>query len=104
MKALKSSIERLIYVNKFTELKLKSFDTNGLGYLKDFKTNPQITRELNGTYKLEFEYALDGLNSEYLEKLNIIKCKYNGKYQLFRIFQITKNKTIKIYALHIFFD
>ncbi len=93
----------LIY-DKFTELKLKSFDTNGLGYLKDFKTNPQITRELNGTYKLEFEYALDGLNSEYLEKLNIIKCKYNGKYQLFRIFQITKNKTIKIYALHIFFD
>lgn len=93
----------LIY-DRFTQLKLENFQTGGLGYLKDFKTSPLITRELNGTYKLEFEYSLDGLNSSYLEKFNIIKCKFNGKYQLFRITQINKKKTIKVYALHIFFD
>lgn len=99
----------LIY-DKNTPLNLTSFANNGLGYLKDFKTSPKITEELNskgmftGNLKLEFDYAKDGLNAEYLQELNYIKANYNGSYQIFYIENIIKSlKKISVYARHIFF-
>lgn len=78
-----------------------TFDTLGLGVLRDVKSDPLITEELNGTYTLEFEYAMKGFLSEKLVEGNIIK----AKNQAFRIWNIKKNiETIKILAKHIFFD
>lgn len=79
-----------------------SFSSLGLGVLKDFTSNPQITEVLNAEYNLEFEYAIDGWLSEYLVEENIIKA--NG--QPFRIWNIQKSTegSIKILAKHIFFD
>lgn len=78
-----------------------SFLNNGLGVLRDFYSNPQITEELNGSFYLEFEYAKDGWLSEYLVEENIIKA--NG--QPFRICNTNKTlKYIKVLAKHICFD
>ena len=77
------------------------FNTLGYGVLKDNKTAPLITEELNGPYILELEYALNGYLSEYLIEGNIIYCKN----QPFRISTIEKNiDKIKVLAKHIFFD
>lgn len=81
------------------------FENNGLGFLQDFTTNPQILEQLNGELSLSFEYSLNGLNSEYLIEENIIKAKYDNSYQLFRIKRKVKTlKRISIYATHIFYD
>ncbi len=79
-----------------------SFSNLGLGVLKDFTSNPQITEVLNAEYNLEFEYAIDGWLSEHLVEENIIKA--NG--QPFRIWNVQKSTegSIKILAKHIFFD
>ena len=77
------------------------FDTLGLGILRDIKSDPIITEELNGAYTLEFEYAVKGHLSDKLIEGNIVK----ANSQVFRIWNITKNiNTIKILAKHIFFD
>lgn len=77
------------------------FEHNGLGVLKDFTSNPQITEVLNGEYTLEFEYSKNGWLNEYLIEENIIKA--NG--QLFRIYFTDKTlKNIKVLAKHIVFD
>ena len=79
-----------------------SFSNLGLGVLKHFTSNPQITEVLNAEYNLEFEYAIDGWLSESLVEENIIKA--NG--QPFRIWNVQKSTegSIKILAKHIFFD
>ena len=96
----------LIY-DKFTPLALENFRTNGNGYLNSFKSRPIITKEqFPGTYKLEFDYALDGLNAEYIEQFAYIKADFDGSDQLFQIQSAEKTlstKTIHVYALHVFF-
>lgn len=79
-----------------------SFSNLGLGVLKDFTSNPQITEVLNAEYNLEFEYAIDGWLSESLVEENIIK----ANRQPFRIWNVQKSTegSIKILAKHIFFD
>lgn len=78
-----------------------SFDTLGLGVLRDIKSDPLITEELNGSYTLEFEYSMKGFLSEKLIEGNIIK----ANNQAFRIWNIKKDiETIKVLAKHIFFD
>ena len=79
-----------------------SFSNLGLGVLKDFTSNPQITEVLNAEYNLEFEYAIEGWLSECLVEENIIKA--GG--QPFRIWNVQKSTegSIKILAKHIFFD
>lgn len=77
------------------------FDTLGLGVLKDIKSDPIITEELNGSYTLEFEYAVKGYLSDKLIEGNIVK----ANSQAFRIWNVVKSiSTIKILAKHIFFD
>lgn len=41
----------VLYTSKAT-----SFSNLGLGILKDLKSDPLITEELNGSFILEFEY------------------------------------------------
>ena len=82
---------------------IKSFDNLGLGVLRDFKSEPEITEVLNGLYNLEFDYAKKGWLSEYLIEGNILK----ANNQLFRIWNIKKNTQdtkITILAKHIWFD
>ena len=88
----------VVYSNNTTE-----FSNLGLGILKDFKSEPEITEVLNGLYNLEFDYAKDGWLSEYLIQGNIIK----ANNQLFRIRTINKDikgTKITILAKHIWFD
>lgn len=96
----------LIY-DKFTPLTLENFQKNGNGYLTDFKSVPIITKEqFPGTYKLEFDYAINGLNAEYIEQFAYIKADFDGSDQLFQIQSAEKTlsaKTIHVYALHVFF-
>ena len=96
----------LIY-DKFTPLALENFQKNGNGYLTDFKSVPIITKEkFPGTYKLEFDYAINGLNAEYIEQFAYIKADFDGSDQLFQIQSAEKTlsaKTIHVYALHVFF-
>lgn len=83
----------------------ENFDNNGLGILSDFKTTPKIKESLNGRFELNFDYAIDGKNSEYLVIDNIIKAPYDTSEQLFRIKKVkpTLNK-LNVYATHIFYD
>lgn len=81
------------------------FASKGLGVLRDFKTNPQITEVINGEYTLEFEYAKDGWLSNELVEENILKANNNGSDQLFRIYYTDKGlNSIKVLAKHIAFD
>ena len=79
-----------------------TFNTLGIGVLRDYVSDPIITEELNGAYTLEFEYAKNGYLSEYLIESNIVV----AKGQAFRIWNIDKSSVdrIKILAKHIFFD
>lgn len=88
----------MIVIYESTE---KLFKSLGLGILKDFKSDPLITEELNGIYTLEFDYSINGNLNEYLEEGNIIK----ANNQAFRIWNIKKSiDTIKVLAKHIIFD
>lgn len=89
--------------DKSTELIQSNFNTLGIGVLKDFKTLPKTTEQLNGLYNLEFDYIKSGCLSEYLLEGYIIKA--DG--QLFRIRSINKdnqNNVINVFAKHIWFD
>lgn len=80
-----------------------NFSTLGIGVLKDFKSLPKITEQLNGAYNLEFDYIKSGWLSEYILEGNVIKA--GG--QLFRIRTINKdnsNNIITVLAKHIWFD
>lgn len=87
----------VLYTSKAT-----SFSNLGLGILKDLKSDPLITEELNGSFILEFEYIKNGFLSEKLIEGNLIKCDN----QLFRIKNITKSlangDSIKILAQQYF--
>jgi len=83
----------------------KDFNNNGLGILKDFKSSPRIKESLNGIFELNFDYALNGQNVEYLVVDNIIKAPYDNSEQLFRIKKLRPSlKKITVYAVHIFYD
>lgn len=64
-----------------------SFSNLGLGILRDIKTDPIITEELNGTFILEFDYLKGGFLCDNLIEGNLIKCKN----QIFRIKNINKS-------------
>ena len=89
----------ILYTSDITQ----NFNTLGIGVLRDFRTNPQITEVLNGLFNLEFEYARDGWLSNNIIEGNIIK----ACGQLFRIRNIDKDiksNNIVVLAKHIWFD
>lgn len=81
-----------------------STDFNNYGYgLLTRVISCKITEELNGRYELDMEVLLSDSKAKYLTKWAIIRA--NG--QLFRINTIKKNdknRSIVIYAKHIFYD
>ena len=86
----------ILYSDKTT-----SFSTLGIGVLRDFKSDPLITEELNGAYTLEFSYAKNGYLVDYIVEGAIVK----ANNQPFRIWTIKKDMdAIEILAKHIFFD
>ena len=86
----------ILYSDKTT-----SFSTLGIGVLRDFKSDPLITEELNGTYTLEFSYAKNGYLVDHIVEGAIVK----ANNQPFRIWTIKKDMdAIEILAKHIFFD
>lgn len=81
--------------------KTTSFSTLGIGVLRDFKSDPLITEELNGSYTLEFSYSKTGYLVDRIVEGAIVK----ANNQPFRIWTIKKDMdAIKVLAKHIFFD
>ena len=86
----------ILYSDKTT-----SFSALGIGVLRDFKSDPLITEELNGAYTLEFSYAKNGYLVDHIVEGAIVK----ANNQPFRIWTIKKDMdAIEILAKHIFFD
>ena len=87
----------MILYNSFED----NFENSGLGILVE-ATNAYITRKINSTYILEFNYPKNGRLIEYIMEDNIVKA--DG--QLFRISYINKKskESWKITANHIAYD
>lgn len=81
---------------------------NGIGVLSD-AINAYAEEELNGLFEFEMEYDIEGHLVEELKEERIIKAFAQDKlsYQLFRIYNITKNHesdSLIVRAQHITYD
>lgn len=92
-----------IYANSFPDDNIP----NGLGILSDCVSG-FVEEEINGSYELELEYPVDGINSD---KLGLFKIIYipndvTGVWQPFRIYKIEqRGQDIKtVYARHLTYD
>ena len=79
------------------------FNNNGLAILNE-ATNVQVTRELNGEFKLSFDYPVNSDKWQYLKQRNKVVCEG----QQFRIYQKSRNKagtmTRTVECLHVISD
>lgn len=85
----------------------KQFTTNGIGTLAD-AISCTVIEERNGSYELEMEYPLGGINYDEIRTNRIILAMPSDgqKAQPFRIFKITRpiGGVVKIYAVHLSYD
>lgn len=85
----------------------KKFTTNGIGTLAD-AISCTVIEERNGSYELEMEYPLGGINYDEIRNNRIILAMPSDgqKVQPFRIFKITRpiGGVVKIYAVHLSYD
>lgn len=85
----------------------KQFTTNGIGTLAD-AISCTVIEERNGSYELEMEYPLGGINYDGIRNNRIILAMPSDgqKAQPFRIFKITRpiGGVVKIYAVHLSYD
>ena len=85
----------------------KQFTTNGIGTLAD-AISCTVIEERNGSYELEMEYPLGGINYDEIRNNRIILAipSDGQKAQPFRIFKITRpiGGVVKIYAVHLSYD
>lgn len=85
----------------------KQFTTNGIGTLAD-AISCTVIEERNGSYELEMEYPLGGINYDEIRNNRIILSMPSDgqKAQPFRIFKITRpiGGVVKIYAVHLSYD
>nr|DAD92906.1 MAG TPA: tail protein [Siphoviridae sp. ctxzZ3] len=85
----------------------KQFTTNGIGTLAD-AISCTVIEERNGSYELEMEYPLGGINYDEIRNNRIILAMPSDgqKTQPFRIFKITRpiGGVVKIYAVHLSYD
>ena len=85
----------------------KQFMTNGIGTLAD-AISCTVFEERNGSYELEMEYPLGGINYDEIRNNRIILAMPSDdqKTQPFRIFKITRpiGGVVKIYAVHLSYD
>lgn len=85
----------------------KQFTTNGIGTLAD-AISCTVIEERNGSYELEMEYPLGGINYDEIRNNRIILAipSDGQKAQPFRVFKITRpiGGVVKIYAVHLSYD
>lgn len=85
----------------------KQFTTNGIGTLAD-AISCTVIEERNGSYELEMEYPLGGINYDEIRNNQIILAMPSDgqKAQPFRVFKITRpiGGVVKIYAVHLSYD
>lgn len=85
----------------------KQFNHNGIGTLAD-AISCTVIEERNGSYELEMEYPLGGINYDEIRNNRIILAMPSDgqKAQPFRIFKITRpiGGVVKIYAVHLSYD
>lgn len=85
----------------------KQFTTNGIGTLAD-AISCTVFEERNGSYELEMEYPLGGINYDEIRNNRIILAMPSDgqKAQPFRVFKITRpiGGVVKIYAVHLSYD
>lgn len=85
----------------------KQFMTNGIGTLAD-AISCTVVEERNGSFELEMEYPLCGINYDEIRNNRIILAMPSDgqKAQPFRIFKITRpiGGVVKIYAVHLSYD
>lgn len=85
----------------------KQFTTNGIGTLAD-AISCTVIEERNGSYELEMEYPLGGINYDEIRNNRIILAMPSDgqRAQPFRVFKITRpiGGVVKIYAVHLSYD
>ena len=85
----------------------KQFTTNGIGTLA-YAISCTVIEERNGSYELEMEYPLGGINYDEIRNNRIILAMPSDgqKAQPFRVFKITRpiGGVVKIYAVHLSYD
>ena len=84
-----------------------NFAHNGLGVLDDHIIDPVVTEELNGIFKLEFDYPLGAHHADGLLQERIVRCPVpNMTPQLFRISEreSTIGGLFHVVAYHVFYD
>lgn len=85
----------------------KQFTTNGIGTLAD-AISCTVIEERNGSYELEMEYPLGGINYDEIRNNRIILAMPSDgqKAQPFRVFKINRpiGGVVKIYAVHLSYD
>lgn len=85
----------------------KQFTTNGIGTLAD-AISCTVVEERNGSYELEMEYPLGGIQYDEIRNNRIILAMPSDgqKAQPFRVFKITRpiGGVVKIYAVHLSYD
>lgn len=85
----------------------KQFTTNGIGTLAD-AISCTVVEERNGSFELEMEYPLGGIQYDEIRNNRIILAMPSDgqKAQPFRIFKITRpiGGVVKIYAVHLSYD
>ena len=85
----------------------KQFTTNGIGTLAD-AISCTVLEERNGSFELEMEYPLGGIQYDEIRNNRIILAMPSDgqKAQPFRIFKITRpiGGVVKIYAVHLSYD
>jgi len=83
------------------------FTHNGLGVLDDYIISPVVTEELNGIFKLEFDYPIHAPRADGLLHERIIRCPVPDMAdQLFRISERSDaiDGLYHIVAYHVFYD
>ena len=82
----------------------KQFTTNGIGTLAD-AISCTVIEERNGSYELEMEYPLGGINYDEIRNNRIILAMPSDgqKAQPFRVFKITLTigGVVKNYSVHL---
>jgi len=84
-----------------------NFNNNGLGVLDDYIISPVVTEEINGIFKLEFDYPTHATHGNGLIPERIVRCPVpNMNDQLFRIAEreAAIGGIFHVVAYHVFYD
>lgn len=82
------------------------FTKNGYGSIDEYIVDPEVTWEMNGEFRVDFEYPMFLDDSKYLINRNIVRVPVPFMQdQLFRIYRTRKTLGfIEVEARHIFYD